>query len=51
MTYPVIKAAAYVLVHAPNILLEHGTTITSEKLLNPDSEYLKALPSHLRSFE
>ncbi|MBO8159522.1 glycine/sarcosine/betaine reductase complex component C subunit beta [Thermosyntropha sp.] len=51
MTYPVIKAAAYVLVHAPNILLEHGTTITTERLLNPDSEYLKVLPKYLRSFD
>jgi len=29
----------------------HGTTITMERVKNPDSEYLKALPGHLRSFQ
>ncbi len=51
MNYPVIKASAYVLIHAPNILLEHGTTITSEKFHNPESEYLQVLTHNLRTFE
>ncbi|MGB4702967.1 MAG: glycine/sarcosine/betaine reductase complex component C subunit beta [Syntrophomonadaceae bacterium] len=51
MNFPVIRGTAYVLVHAPDILLGHGTTITMERLKNPDSEYLKALPGHLRSFQ
>lgn len=51
MNFPVIRATAYVLVHAPDILMGHGTTITMERLKNPDSEYLKALPGHLRSFQ
>jgi hypothetical protein len=51
MNFPVIKATAYALVHAPNILLEHGTTQSMEIAKNPESEYLKKLPSHLRSYE
>ncbi|HQA06667.1 MAG TPA: glycine/sarcosine/betaine reductase complex component C subunit beta [Syntrophomonadaceae bacterium] len=51
MNFPVIRATAYVLVHAPDILMGHGTTITMERVKNPDSEYLKALPGHLRSFQ
>ena len=51
MNYPVIRAAGYILVHAPNIMLEHGTTITMEKSKNPDSEYLRLLKERLRSFE
>lgn len=51
MSYPVIRAAGFVLIHAPEILLEHGTTITMEKIKNPGSEYLKNLPDHLRSYE
>ncbi len=51
MNFPVIKASAYALVHAPTILLEHGTTQSMERAKNPESEYLKKLPAHLRSFE
>jgi betaine reductase len=50
MEFPVIKAAAYVMVHAPDILLGYGTTPTMERKTNPDSPYLKELPGHLRSF-
>jgi hypothetical protein len=51
MSYSVIKGASYVLVHAPDMVLHNGTTQTTEKKLNPNSEYLKELPKHLRSFE
>lgn len=47
----VIKGTSYVLVHAPDMLLRNGTTQTTEMIVNPDSEYLKQLPSHLRTFE
>ncbi len=50
MTFPVIKATAYALVHTPNILLEHGTTQIAEAARS-GSEYMKKLPEHLRSFE
>ncbi|MGI6358302.1 MAG: glycine/sarcosine/betaine reductase complex component C subunit beta [Bacillota bacterium] len=51
MSFPVIRAAAYALVHTPNILLEHGTTQTMERAHNPEAEYLQKLPQHLRPFE
>ena len=49
--YPVLKGASYVLAVVPDMVLENGTTQTTEKIVNPDSEYLKELPKHLRSFE
>ena len=47
----VIKGAGYVLVHAPDMVLHAGTTQTTEKIVNPESEYLKELPNHIRSYE
>lgn len=47
----VIKGASYVLAHTPQMVLYNGTTQTTERVVNPDSEYLKELPKHLRSFE
>ena len=49
--YPVLKGASYVLAVVPDMVLENGTTQTTEKIVNPDSEYLKELPKHLRSYE
>ena len=40
----VIKGASYVLVHTPDMVLYNGTTQTTERVVNPDSEYLKAVP-------
>jgi hypothetical protein len=51
MSYAVIKGASYILAHAPDMVLHNGTTQTTEITLNPDSEYLKNLPNHLRNFE
>lgn len=51
MNYPVIRGAAYALIHAPNLLLAQGSTQTLERAKHPDSEYLAKLPQHLRSFE
>lgn len=47
----VIKGASYVLVHTPDMVLYNGTTQTTEKIVNPESDYLKAVPENLRSFE
>ena len=47
----VIKGAGYVLVHTPDMVLHNGTTQTTEQIVNPESEYLKELPSHIRSYE
>jgi hypothetical protein len=49
--YPVIKGAAYALVHAPNLLLSQGSTQCLERAKNPDSQYLKELPGKLRSYQ
>jgi betaine reductase len=51
MDYAVLKAAGYVLVHTPDMILHNGTTQTVEKAANPESEYLKKVPEHLRTFE
>ena len=45
----VIKGASYVLAHTPDMVLYNGTTQTTERIVNPDSEYLKEVPEHLRS--
>ena len=47
----VIKGTGYVLVHTPDMVLHNGTTQTTERIVNPESEYLKELPKHLRTFE
>lgn len=47
----VIKGAGYVLAHTPDMVLHNGTTQTTERIVNPDGEYLKELPNHIRSYE
>ena len=47
----VIKGAGYILVHTPDMVIHNGTTQTTERIVNPESEYLKELPGHIRSFE
>ena len=39
------------MVHTPDMVLHNGTTQTTERIVNPDSEYLKELPNHLRTYE
>lgn len=47
----VIKGTSYILAHAPDMVIHNGTTQTTERIVNPDSEYLRKLPAHLRSYE
>ena len=47
----VIKGAGYILVHTPDMVIHNGTTQTTEHIVNPESDYLKALPNCLRSYE
>lgn len=49
--YSVIKGAGYVLVNTPQLVETAGATFTTEKILNPDSELLKNVQDHLRSFD
>jgi hypothetical protein len=51
MTTPVVKGAAYVLVHTPDMVMHYGTTCSLEHESNSDSKFLKKVPKHLRSFE
>ena len=39
----VIKGASYVLAHTPQMVVYNGTTQTTERVVNPESEYLKEL--------
>lgn len=49
--YAVLKGSSYTLAITPDMVLHNGTTQTTEMVVNPDSEYLKELPNHLRSYE
>jgi hypothetical protein len=49
LNFPVVSGASYILAHAPNILMEAGTTQLLEKH-NEKSEYYKKAPEHLRDF-
>ena len=49
--FPVIKGASYTLAATPDMVIYNGTTQTTERVVNPGSEYLVELPKHLRSFE
>lgn len=51
MNYSVVKAAGYVLIHGPDMIIHNGTTQTTERALNPESEYLKTIKDHIRSYE
>lgn len=51
MTLPVVKGTAYVLIHTPDMIMHYGTTCSLEHETNPDSEFLKKLPGHIRSYE
>ena len=47
----VIKGVSYILAHTPDMVIHNGTTQTSERIVNPESEYLKVLKDHLRSYD
>ncbi len=51
MAKPVIKGAAYSLFHTPEMLIHLGATQATERVVNPDSDYLKNLTKNLRSYE
>jgi hypothetical protein len=51
MKYPVLNSASYILVNTPDMVIHNGTTQTTERLSNPDSEYLRKIPSHIRKYE
>lgn len=51
MSFAVIKKSAYVLVNTPDMVIHNGTTQMTERLSNPDSDYLKNLRNNLKKYE
>lgn len=51
MDFATLRGASYVLAHTPDMIMQNGTTQTVERQVNPDSEYLKKVPEHIRSYE
>lgn len=51
MAYSVLKGTSYILVHAPDMVIHNGTTQVTEKIVNKESEYLKKIPDHMRTFD
>jgi hypothetical protein len=51
MTYPVIKASGYVLVHTPDVLKQNGATQVSTREQDPKHEYLVNIDKSLRNFD
>ncbi|HHW95456.1 MAG TPA: glycine reductase [Mogibacterium sp.] len=49
--YAVIKGASYTLAYTPDMIIQDGATQVTERIVNPESEYLKKLPEHIRSYE
>lgn len=51
MDFSTLKGASYVLIHTPDMIEKNGTTQTTEKIVNPNSEYLKKVRENLRPYE
>ncbi|MDD4088329.1 MAG: glycine reductase, partial [Tissierellia bacterium] len=47
----VILGCSYIMVFAPDMVINNGTTQTTERTVNPNSEYLKEIKNHLRTFD
>ena len=47
----VILGSSYIMVFAPDMVINNGTTQTTERTVNPNSEYLKEIRNHLRTYE
>jgi len=49
--YSVLKGAGYILAHVPDMVIHNGTTQTTQRAMDPDSEYLRNLGQSLRTYE
>ena len=47
----IIKGTGYILAHTPDFMLHNGSTQTTERVVNPESEYLKEMVNHVRPYE
>ena len=50
MINAVIQDVGYILVHAPDILLWHGSSIRQARQFEPEASWLASIPHHLRSY-
>lgn len=48
---PVLKSASYILCSTPDMIVHNGTTVQTEKITTPDSDFLKNVESKIRSYE
>lgn len=51
MSFPVLKNAGYVLIHTPDMIVQNGSTTSTERIVNPNSEFLKEVGKHIRPYE
>lgn len=51
MPKAVIKGAGYALIHANDMVVTNGTTLTSERAVNPDSELFDKVKENMQSYE
>lgn len=51
MKYSTLQGASYVLVHTPDMIEHNGTTVMTEKITTPDSDYLKSLYDNIRTYD
>lgn len=51
MHNPVVKGAAYILAHVPNMTFEFGSTQEVERHKDPESAYLAEFSKHLRTYD
>lgn len=50
MNFPCIKRNLRIS-SCTDMIVQNGTTQTTEKALNPNSEYLKEIPNHIRKYD
>ncbi len=48
---PVLKNASYILVHTPDMIVHNGTTVLTEKITAPNSDFLKNVEGAIRSYD
>ena len=45
----VILGTSYIMANVPDMVIHNGTTQTTERTVNPNSEYLREIKKHLRT--
>ena len=51
MSFPVFKSAGFVLVHTPDMIIQNGSTTSTERVTNPGSEFLQKVGDHIRTYD